>query len=122
MPALSRSQFVFRVTMLSFASVLAAFSLWTLLPVPLGANVALLPTDPEAAAVAAASRERAGAAARIGAVRGDLWAQSAFTYGMLLWPGPEQDPSQGATASQARTAVERALAHAPHAAGAWLPA
>jgi hypothetical protein len=111
---------MFRMTMLSFAAVLAAFSVWILLPAPLRAYVQQLPTDPETAAAAAATRVRAIAAARIGGVRGDLWAQSAFTYATPLWAGSAQDRDLSATAEQARLVVERTLAYAPHESSVWL--
>jgi hypothetical protein len=116
----SRSAFMFRMTMLSFAAALAAFSLWILLPAPLRPDVQRLPTDPEAAAAAATTRVRAIAAARIGGVRGDLWAQSAFTYATSLWADSVQDRDPSATSEQARLVVERTLAYAPHESGVWL--
>ena len=41
------------------------------------------------AAAAAEQRDAASWAAAIGAIRGDLWAESAFTYADLLWGDKE---------------------------------
>src|SRR5262249_34838276 len=96
-------------------------SLWILMPELLRSNIDMLPTQPEAAGVAAASRTRALMAARLGAVRGDLWAQSAFTYAALLWSSAaQQDEQQRTIANQAHARVERALAYAPHRSSVWL--
>jgi hypothetical protein len=106
--------------MSSFASALLVMSLWILLPTLLHSDVYMLPTEPGAAAVAATARTRAVVAARVGGVRGDLWAQSAFTYATLLWSEAEQDERQRAIANQARTDIERALVYAPHISSVWL--
>src|SRR5258708_32547443 len=106
--------------MLLLVSGLAAFSLWIVLAELPGPGVRRLPTDFSAAAVAATARGRAAWAAAFGAVRGDLWAEAAFTYATLLSPDPAQDADPSRIANQARIVIERALACAPHASSAWL--
>ena len=85
-----------------------------------------LPAEPEtpahrcAAAAAVKQRSNATWAAWIGSIRGDLWAESAFTYANLLWTGPGTDPNQTKSLEQARAALDHALDDAPHQASVWL--
>jgi hypothetical protein len=79
-----------------------------------------LPTTPEAAAIAAASRARAVWAARIGVVRGDLWSQAALTYASGLWTDVDRAADLDAFATESRASIERTLAHAPHQSPIWL--
>jgi hypothetical protein len=98
----SRSLIMFRIAMLLLASALAAFSIWILLPEASRSGVHRLPTNAEAATAAAAVRARAGRAARLGAIRGDLWAEFAFTYAAPIWPGTEPGTDPLAVANEAR--------------------
>jgi hypothetical protein len=79
-----------------------------------------LPTDMTGAATAAKKRVSAGAAAFIGAVRGDLWAQSAYTYAYLLWPESGENSKAPEAAERARENLDRALRWGPPQSGAWL--
>ena len=115
-----RSQVLFRITLISLASALAGFSLWILVPEVMRSSVRRLPTNSADAAMAASSRGTAGWAARLGAVRGDLWSEYAFTYAALLWPRSPQEPEVTAVADQARAVIERALAYAPYDTSLWL--
>jgi hypothetical protein len=111
---------VLRVSMLLLASALAAFSIWVVLAEFLRSGIRRLPTSSDAAAIAATAQAHAAWAAAFGGVRGDLWAESAFTYATLLSPGPAQDAEPSAIANQARTVIERALACAPYESSVWL--
>jgi hypothetical protein len=106
--------------MLLLASALAGFSLWVALAELPRSEVRRLPTSSEAAAIAATARTRAAWAAAFGDVRGDLWAEAAFTYATLLSPGPAQDADPFKIANQARTVIERTLACAPYESSVWL--
>jgi hypothetical protein len=106
--------------MLSLAFVLAGFSLWILLAELLHSGVHQLPTDRDPAVIVAKTRARAAWAAAFAGIRGDLWAESAFTYAILLWPNTEWNGNQATTESQARSTIERALAYAPYDSGVWL--
>jgi hypothetical protein len=106
--------------MLLLASVLAAFSLWIVLAELPRSGVRVFPTDFSAAAMVATARGRAAWAAAFGTVRGDLWAEAAFTYATLLSPDPAQDADPSRIANQARIVIERALACAPHESSVWL--
>ena len=115
-----RSQFVFRVLMLLLALALAGFSMWVLIAELPRSGVQRLPINSDAAAIAATVRARAAWAATFGGVRGDLWAESAFTYATLLSPGAAPDADPSTIANQARTVIERALACAPYKSSVWL--
>jgi hypothetical protein len=117
---LLQSQITFRVPMLLLAATLAAFSMWMLLSELPRSGVQRLPTNFDTAAMAASARARASWAAAFGGVRGDLWAESAFTYATLLSPGPAPDADSSIVANQARTVIERALRCAPYEASVWL--
>ena len=106
--------------MLLLASALAGFSLWIVLAELARSGIRQLPTNSDAAAIAAAARARAARAAAFGDIRGDLWAEAAFTYATLLSPGPAQDADPSEVAAQARMVIERALACGPHEPSVWL--
>jgi hypothetical protein len=105
-----------------FASIVGLGALWLTAaavarPAPPG-----FPADAASAAAAAQERGRATLAARLGAVRGDLWAQCAVTYADLLWTeaGPQPDATHAQPLDQARAVAERAVVAAPHDARTWL--
>ncbi|MFZ0721871.1 MAG: hypothetical protein WAM99_13500, partial [Xanthobacteraceae bacterium] len=72
----------FRLSILLFAILLGAQCVWLLLPELLWPRIYQLPID----ATATTDKQHAAAdwAASIAAVRGDLWAESAFTYAALI--------------------------------------
>jgi hypothetical protein len=86
----------FRFSTLLFAVALGFQSAWLLL--------------------AELSRVDAKSAAEIGAIRGDLWAESAFTYRDLMWG----DAEGGAKLAQAYSSLDHALSNAPHQSSTWL--
>ncbi len=109
----------FRLTTLLFAVLLGAQCIW-LLPAELSRpSLDELPTDAASAAAAAVHRDAARWAAFIGGIRGDLWAESGFTYADLL-VGTDPDPNMSATLSRARASLDHALDNAPNQSGAWL--
>lgn len=110
----------FRLGALSFAILLALQCMWLLLAELSQSGVDTLPTSAQAAAAAAKERETAAWAAAIGGVRGDLWAEYAFTYADLLWANPNKTPGWNQLLTAAQTNLGRALDNAPHNAGGWL--
>ena len=80
------------------------------------------PTNIAAADSAAEHHRAASLAASIGAVRGDLWADSAFTDANLLWSkkGAHGTEDPLGTLPRARTSLDRALDDSPHLSSAWL--
>jgi hypothetical protein len=110
----------FRVWALLFAILLGAQCVWLLLANLTRSDVTRLPTDANAATAAAAQRAAAGQAAAIGGIRGDLWADLAFTHADLLWLDADATPGVPQFLTDARTALGRALRDAPHNSSAWL--
>jgi hypothetical protein len=96
--------------------LLGVHCVWLLLAEFSRPGIDQLPTDVASAAAARNERISAGRAAMIGAIRGDLWAESAFTYADLMWG----DGRGGTDLEQARTSLNQALTHAPHQSSVWL--
>jgi hypothetical protein len=119
-PQTPQTGVAFRRVTLVFAALLGVLSFWLLLAELTRPTVHGLPADAASVAAAAKQRWQAALAASFGIVRGDLWADSAFTHADLLWN--DNDPSGGLTQAldRARTSLERALDDAPHQSGAWL--
>jgi hypothetical protein len=112
----------FRVIAAGFAVLLAAQCVWLLVPELIRPHIDHLPLDKTTAASAANERAAASRAARFGAIRGDLWAQSAFTRANVLWTDKEADTTSSVTEAvgYARTDLDRALTNSPLQSGAWL--
>ena len=109
----------FQITILALGVSLTAQALWLLLAQALVPGITRLPTDAAAATVAARHRLAAAVAATIGGVRGDLWAQSAYTYANILWDTTTTgDTPKGLT--EARASLDHALSDAPNGSGVWL--
>jgi hypothetical protein len=116
------SQFVFRTLTLLFAILLGAQCIWLLVAQISRPGIHRLPTNAADATAASQRRSAAATAATIGAVRGDLWAESAFTYSDLLFDktasAANADTSQNL--ARARISLERAVKDAPITPAAWL--
>src|SRR5215472_5125005 len=110
------SHFAFRLVTAFFAMLLGVQCVWLLLAELSRPGISRLPTDAASAAAARIERINARWAARIGAIRGDLWAESAFAYADLLW----NDGRGGADLMQAQSSVNYALTAAPHTSRVWL--
>jgi hypothetical protein len=110
-----RSHLAFRSATLLFAVLLGVQCVWILLAELSRPGIDRLPTDAPSAATARNKRIDATRAALIGAIRGDLWAESAFTYADLMW-----DDVGGSSLAQARSSLEHALTDAPDQSSAWL--
>ncbi|MGB6538898.1 MAG: hypothetical protein WBF58_23390 [Xanthobacteraceae bacterium] len=110
----------FRRMVLLLAALLGIECAWLLLPELSRPGIGRLPTSPAAAALAGEHRAAAAWAASLAAVRGDLWAESAYTYAILLWAdaGARADNKQALVNARAR--LNNALQRSPQEAGAWL--
>ena len=115
----SPANIVFRFIMLLLAMSLCLQSGWLLLSES-RPGITELPTDSASAISAARRRNSSIWAARIGVFRGDLWAESAFTYSDLLWDTPKDSATLARELQQAHTSLYRALSQAPETSGAWL--
>jgi hypothetical protein len=109
-----------RVAALLFATLLCLQCVWLTAAELIQPGVNQLPTSVAAAAAAATKRVAASVAASIGVLRGNLWAQSAYTYANLLWPEDTEYASVPASAERARQNLDRALRWGPTQSGAWL--
>jgi hypothetical protein len=111
-----------RLAVLAFAGVVGVAAAWLLAPEATRPAPRAFPSDAAAAAASAQDRSAATRAARLGAVRGDLWAQAALTYADLVWS--EGDGGAAAHATQvfdtARAVAETAATESPHDARTWL--
>jgi hypothetical protein len=112
------SQGRFRQAMLAFSLVLGFHAIWIVLPELIRPGAIHLPLSPQAAALVQPQRSRTLLAASLGFVRGDLWADSAFTYSELIWMGDPGDTNR--VAPEARAKAERALSYSPHRSDVWL--
>lgn len=110
-----------RIGLLAFSFVLIAQAMWILLAEYHHPRRIRLPLDEPASAVARLDRENASRAAARAVVRGDLWAESAFTFSNLIWAEPARGAELSAeTGRQARLQLERALRYSPHRGDVWL--
>jgi hypothetical protein len=107
---------VFRLATSLFAVLLGVQCVWLLLAEFFRSDIYRLPTNAATATAARNERINAGRAAMIGAVRGDLWAESAFTYADLIWG----DARAGTDLVQARSSINYALTYAAHQSSVWL--
>jgi hypothetical protein len=118
------SNIAFRLTAVLLAIFLGAQCIWLMLAGLSRPGIDQLPTDATSAAAAAAAGRRYAAtwAASIGAVRGDLWAESAFTYANLVIDGgaASASPNLAKTLALARASLDHALDNAPSQSGVWL--
>lgn len=119
---LPRSRRGFRLLVLLFAGLLGAQSVWLLLAELCRADVKQLPLS--ASGAAAAARQRSGAlwAATFGRIRGQLWAEAAFTYADLAVATNQahNDKNLAEQLAEARACLLSAVTRAPHQAEAWL--
>lgn len=118
----SPSHFAFRLATLLFATLLCMQCVWLLAAEISRPGLVRLPTNAQAATAAAKQRNAATLAALIGAFRGDLWAETAFTDADLLLG--ENADAENADVTQklarVRTNLQHALKNAPAQPGAWL--
>jgi hypothetical protein len=124
-PALSiegHSQRAFRLSAIMCAVLLAIQSLWLIFPELARPGIDQLPTSATAAAAAAKHHGAAVWAASVAGIRGDLWAEAAFTEASLLWRDKQAtaDKNVAETIRATRATTERALRDAPHRSDAWL--
>jgi hypothetical protein len=111
----------FRVIAAVFAFLLATQCVWLLLTEFTRSHISQLPVDKASAASAANYRTAASWAALFGVIRGDLWAESAFTQADVLWAdNAEGNSSPSEAVAEARATINRALDDGPHQSGAWL--
>jgi hypothetical protein len=114
------SQTNFRIVTLILAIALGAQSIWLLLAELTRPGVNHLPMNPQSAALAAKQRNDAIWAASIGGVRGNLWADSAYTFSDLLWTNSSNSSENTPSLAMVRRSLDRAVRYSPNQPGAWL--
>lgn len=109
----------FRKILLVFAVFLAIGGAWTLISASARAPRIGFPIDQNYQA-AADQRWKAALAARVGMVRGDLWAELFFSFAnsILIRGGPDFGAIE--TLNEALPAARRALVYAPFRSEVWL--
>ncbi|WP_213739128.1 hypothetical protein [Bradyrhizobium sp. dw_411] len=110
-----------RVVLALLGLVLITQAAWILLAERYSQNHMRLPLNQQAATVVRIEQDKIRQAAAIAAVRGDLWAESAFTYAGQLWVDPALglDADSRSNGDAMKTLV-RALRFSPHRGDAWL--
>lgn len=111
-----------RIGLLAFSGLLVTAGLWLLVSALLLPHAITLPLDRISAAAAAAQRDNALLAARLGVVRGDLFAQAAYADADLIWLYRTRglDAANAARLQRAKSDAEAAVALAPVNGAAWL--
>ncbi len=104
-----------RVALTLFAVFLSAQAAWILLAERHRLNHIRLPVDGKTATIALAEQDKIKQAASLAVVRGDLWAESAFTYGSQLWLDAGDQLN-----TEALKTLTRALRYSPHRGDVWL--
>jgi hypothetical protein len=107
-----------RIGLVVFSLVLSAQAIWILLAELQHPRRIRFPVDQSSSVEAVLERAGARRAAKLAVVRGDLWAESAFTHSDLLWTEPAA-ASSGAV-DEARIQLERTLRYSPHRGDVWL--
>jgi hypothetical protein len=110
-----------RVALALFGVFLSAQAAWILLPERHRLNHVQLPFDGETATIAFDEQDKIKHAASLAVVRGDLWAESAFTYGSQLWIDRTMELDAGDQLNtKAPETLTRALRYSPHRGDVWL--
>ncbi|WP_322513898.1 hypothetical protein SR870_12545 [Rhodopseudomonas palustris] len=101
--------------------LLAGQGAWILLPEISRPPAIGFPSDQRHATVPRQHQDMALRSASLAAVRGDLWADAAFTHAGMLWTDPalELEAGDGRNAGIAASLL-KALHYAPHRGDAWL--
>jgi hypothetical protein len=110
-----------RVVLAVFGILLSTQAAWILLAERYWPNHVRLPVDGKMAPIALAEQDKIRQAASLAVVRGDLWAESAFTYGDHLWIDQAMDLNAGDKLNtEALKSLTQAVRYSPHRGDVWL--
>src|ERR1700676_2787672 len=110
-----------RAALALFGVFLFMQAAWILLAERYALNHIRLPVDGKTATVAFAEQDKIKQAASLAVVRGDLWAESAFTYGGQLWVDQATElRADDQLNTEALKALTGALRYSPHRGDVWL--
>jgi hypothetical protein len=111
-----RSLLLFRLGLSLYAIILGAASLWLLLTELPRTSLKVLPTSRDAAAAAASQRNDALWSAHVAQLRGELWAESSFTFADLEWAAS----ASASLLDEAQASASRAVRLSPTNPSVWL--
>jgi len=121
MPPSTSAKTWIRVALALFGVALTTQAVWILLAERYPQNHIQLPVDQNAATIVRIERDKIKQAASVAVVRGDLWAESAFTYAGRLWSDPAIElDTDDRTNGEALKNLIRALRYSPHRGDVWL--
>jgi hypothetical protein len=110
-----------RVGLALFGVFLFMQAAWILLPESYRLSHVPFPVDGQTPMIALADLDKIKQAASLAVFRGDLWAQSAFTYGDHLWSDQAMDLNAGDKLNaEALDSLTQALRYSPHRGDVWL--
>jgi hypothetical protein len=115
-PSTGRWSLLFRLGLALYGVILGAASMWLMLAELPRTSVTVLPTSREIAAAAATQRDDALWSARVGYVRGELWAESSFTFADLAWAAS----APASLLDEAKASATRAVRLSPTNTSVWL--
>jgi hypothetical protein len=101
--------------LVALASLVGAFNIWLLTAELFRAHIPAPVTEITEAADAALQRESAVWSARVGFIRGELWADAARTFSEELW-----QPHSEMAGTRRRDFAQRSVYYAPHFSEAWV--
>jgi hypothetical protein len=110
-----------RVALALFGVFLFTQAAWILLAERDRLNRIGFPVDGKTATITFAEQDKIKQAASLAVVRGDLWAESAFTYSRHLWIDQGREPDAGDPRNtEVLKALTGALRYSPHRGDVWL--
>ena len=117
-----RTQTRLRAVLFAFAGLLTLQSVWIILPELIRPSPLPFPRKAQSPPISSSDRNRAGRAAELALVRGDLWAEAAIAQSAELIRDTElqKGPRSTDQVQLARATAEKAATLAPHDARVWL--
>lgn len=117
-----RKQKQLRVALLAFAVLLTLQSIWIIVPELIRPSPLAFPRDARSLPISPSERNRAGWAAKLALMRGDLWAEAAIAQSPeLIWDVESRKAAQSADQAEvARATAEKAATLSPHDSRVWL--
>jgi hypothetical protein len=110
-----------RIALVLFGAALNAQAAWILCAERYPHNQMRLPVNQNAATVVRIEQDKIKQAASVAVVRGDLWAESAFTYAGQIWSDPAMElDADDRINGEALKYLTRALRYSPHRGDVWL--